>query len=332
MECEEPGGTSGSSRNENESGKFKDVQYRPSPLRISKVSHKIRKASVPLPAVQQKRPIIIHTYSPKIIQTQPNNFMWLVQSLTGSADTRSRCQKNKPGDSGETLVIHGQDDQKPVKLSTGSSVTGDGKIRIDHTRIESERFYEQESSILHDSSSESEGLVQLAAADHDHVVQKSCGNANSVDASPRGPLPTFDNNIFSNIPPAPCFDSFDQVYQGVTFPLSDPCISSAFSCNSFPDLLVTSSNHESVASSFPKDFLSVPSIASSNWNVDGMSFLNPPFKNSKQNCFPVPFSFRQSPTIWDSRTMEQPGDANMYRGFDDVYVADHALLTGRVTF
>ncbi|KAI5068706.1 hypothetical protein GOP47_0017051 [Adiantum capillus-veneris] len=40
------------------------------------------------------RPIIIHTYSPKIIHTSLSKFMWLVQSLTGSPETRFRaCSK-----------------------------------------------------------------------------------------------------------------------------------------------------------------------------------------------------------------------------------------------
>ncbi|KAJ7564801.1 hypothetical protein O6H91_02G034100 [Diphasiastrum complanatum] len=58
-------------------------------------SRKIKKVPQPL-QVQSRRPVIIHTHSPKAIRTDSNNFMWLVQRLTGSSDTRSRCERNKP--------------------------------------------------------------------------------------------------------------------------------------------------------------------------------------------------------------------------------------------
>lgn len=65
------------------------------PLKVSKDSHRIRKPPLPLPQVQYRPPIIIHTYSPKVIHTQPDDFMSLVQKLTGSSDTRLRL-KRKP--------------------------------------------------------------------------------------------------------------------------------------------------------------------------------------------------------------------------------------------
>lgn len=64
---------------------------RPSALKISKDSHLIHKSSssstppsLPIPPnKQQRQPIIIYTHSPKIIRTEPRNFMALVQKLTG---------------------------------------------------------------------------------------------------------------------------------------------------------------------------------------------------------------------------------------------------------
>lgn len=50
---------------------------RPAPLKVRKDSHKIRKAHVP------PQPVIIYTVSPKIIHAKPNDFMSLVQRLTG---------------------------------------------------------------------------------------------------------------------------------------------------------------------------------------------------------------------------------------------------------
>lgn len=43
----------------------------------------IRRPPSEIPPVQYRQPVIIHTYSPEIIQTDPNNFMRLVQRLTG---------------------------------------------------------------------------------------------------------------------------------------------------------------------------------------------------------------------------------------------------------
>lgn len=54
---------------------------RPSPLMINKNSHLIRKSSE---TKQQKGPIIIYTQSPKIIHTKAQDFMALVQRLTGN--------------------------------------------------------------------------------------------------------------------------------------------------------------------------------------------------------------------------------------------------------
>ncbi|CAJ1974347.1 unnamed protein product [Sphenostylis stenocarpa] len=61
---------------------------RPTPLRISKDSHKIKKPPLaPQPSHPQpppRQPIIIYTVSPKVIHTTPSDFMNLVQRLTGS--------------------------------------------------------------------------------------------------------------------------------------------------------------------------------------------------------------------------------------------------------
>lgn len=67
-----------------------------SALKVSRDSHRIRKPPLPLPPVQYRPPIIIHTYSPKVIHTQPDDFMSLVQKLTGSSDTRLRLKSKSP--------------------------------------------------------------------------------------------------------------------------------------------------------------------------------------------------------------------------------------------
>ncbi|XP_010680147.2 protein MKS1 [Beta vulgaris subsp. vulgaris] len=66
---------------------------RPAPLKVRKESHKIRKPPVApsafppqhqqLPPQPPRQPVIIYTVSPKVIHTHPNEFMTLVQRLTG---------------------------------------------------------------------------------------------------------------------------------------------------------------------------------------------------------------------------------------------------------
>ncbi|PKI57460.1 hypothetical protein CRG98_022111 [Punica granatum] len=64
---------------------------RPPPLSVRKDSHKIRKppaaqrppSQASLPPKQPRQPVIIYAVSPKVIHTNPSEFMALVQRLTG---------------------------------------------------------------------------------------------------------------------------------------------------------------------------------------------------------------------------------------------------------
>ncbi|KAK7293454.1 hypothetical protein RJT34_16320 [Clitoria ternatea] len=65
---------------------------RPTPLRINKDSHKIKKPPLPPPPQPQappRQPVIIYSVSPKIIHTTPSDFMSLVQRLTGFSSSTS---------------------------------------------------------------------------------------------------------------------------------------------------------------------------------------------------------------------------------------------------
>ncbi|TKY56017.1 MKS1 protein [Spatholobus suberectus] len=64
---------------------------RPTPLRINKDSHKIKKPPLPpsQPPAPPRQPVIIYTVSPKVIHTTPSDFMSLVQRLTGSSSSSS---------------------------------------------------------------------------------------------------------------------------------------------------------------------------------------------------------------------------------------------------
>ncbi|XP_039065541.1 nuclear speckle RNA-binding protein B-like isoform X2 [Hibiscus syriacus] len=101
---------------------------RPSPLKVRKDSYQIRKpplAPQPVhhqqpPPQQIRPPVIIYTVSPKVIHTNPSDFMNLVQRLTGSTsssnDTNSgvispaarfaTIEKTKPPAEGKKQQIH----------------------------------------------------------------------------------------------------------------------------------------------------------------------------------------------------------------------------------
>ncbi|GAA0153381.1 hypothetical protein LIER_11632 [Lithospermum erythrorhizon] len=80
---------------------------RPAPLNVSKDSHKIKKPPVgpqPLRHHQPppRAPVIIYTVSPKIIHANPNEFMTLVQRLTGPDNSSSSSPSSKFGSSSST--------------------------------------------------------------------------------------------------------------------------------------------------------------------------------------------------------------------------------------
>ncbi|KAM7276290.1 hypothetical protein ACFE04_018156 [Oxalis oulophora] len=61
---------------------------RPTPLSVKKESHKIKKPPQPPPQVDRRQPVIIYSVSPKTIHANVDDFMSVVQRLTGlsSAD------------------------------------------------------------------------------------------------------------------------------------------------------------------------------------------------------------------------------------------------------
>lgn len=64
-----------------EKGGRKELQGpRPTPLKVSRESHQVRKPPLP---IQYRPPVIIYVHSPKIIHTEAGEFMTLVQRLTG---------------------------------------------------------------------------------------------------------------------------------------------------------------------------------------------------------------------------------------------------------
>eukprot|EP01018_Ginkgo_biloba_P009986 Gb_08522 [translate_table: standard] len=74
----------------------KEVQgQRPEPLKVFKGSRSITKSSTSPLMAQGRQPVIIYLRPPKVIHTQPQDFMALVQRLTGpSRTTTSHCNQN----------------------------------------------------------------------------------------------------------------------------------------------------------------------------------------------------------------------------------------------
>ncbi|XP_029118872.1 protein MKS1 isoform X2 [Elaeis guineensis] len=68
---------------------------RPTPLKVQKDSHKIKKPPL-APPPQHRPPVIIYTVSPKVIHTTPGDFMSLVQRLTGASSSSSAAAAAAP--------------------------------------------------------------------------------------------------------------------------------------------------------------------------------------------------------------------------------------------
>ncbi|KAF5745258.1 protein MKS1 [Tripterygium wilfordii] len=109
------------------SGSRREINcLRPSLLRIHKDSHLIHKStssnswssSVLAPKQQQRRPVITYTHSPKIIHTKPEDFMGLVQKLTGRSSSGDQKIAPQTADSkSETNVIRENCDGGGVDLN-----------------------------------------------------------------------------------------------------------------------------------------------------------------------------------------------------------------------
>ncbi|KAL4610013.1 hypothetical protein ACB092_08G021700 [Castanea dentata] len=125
---------------------------RPSPLNINKGSHVIHKpsfssssssSSVVSDCVgttmfrqQQKQPVIIYTHSPKIIHTQAQDFMALVQKLTGMSQPNDDDQSQKSekglsakGNDRKVIKPFGHDNRNDSSSALTEENCGDVKAR-----------------------------------------------------------------------------------------------------------------------------------------------------------------------------------------------------------
>ncbi|KAK1282033.1 Protein MKS1 [Acorus calamus] len=95
------------------------IGHRPSPLHVHNDSHKIGK---PKSSTTSTGPIIIYTVSPKVIHTEPSEFMSLVQRLTGvSSSSTSAASDDEAHRVKEGSCSSGEEDIKKKMLRPSSS-------------------------------------------------------------------------------------------------------------------------------------------------------------------------------------------------------------------
>ncbi|KAK7385044.1 hypothetical protein VNO78_30751 [Psophocarpus tetragonolobus] len=97
---------------------------RPTPLRINKDSHKIKKPPLaPPPQAPPRQPVIIYTVSPKVIHTTPSDFMSLVQRLTGSSSSSNKTTTNTTNVTFNHIGYNDNNDNNDVTImSTATAV------------------------------------------------------------------------------------------------------------------------------------------------------------------------------------------------------------------
>ncbi|KAG0597536.1 hypothetical protein M758_12G002800 [Ceratodon purpureus] len=164
-----------------------------SALKVCNDSHRIRKPPRPLPQVQYRAPLIIHTYSPKVIHTDPDDFMSLVQQLTGSSDTCLRL-KRKPSKKSSKRASS----PKPPPVPEPKQPQG------------------EDLNCGSPSSSQDSGVFASTSGSVDPKTGKQSN-------SPRGPLSNFEfDNTFTEVKSEPAqFDNSFNFYTGLK-PLPKP--------------------------------------------------------------------------------------------------------------
>ncbi|XP_004290549.1 PREDICTED: protein MKS1 [Fragaria vesca subsp. vesca] len=112
---------------------------RPAPLKIHKDSHKIKKPPVvPQPSQANqphqppRQPVIIYTVSPKIIHTNPSDFMNLVQRLTGLPPSNSSASCSSSSPRNDHQNTNGGGGESTMEQSRSSDHEGTMDMDDDH--------------------------------------------------------------------------------------------------------------------------------------------------------------------------------------------------------
>ncbi|KAH9540253.1 hypothetical protein CY35_15G102100 [Sphagnum magellanicum] len=245
---------------------LKKVQRKQSHGRIRKLPSQQQKQ----PSIQNfKAPVIIHTYSPKTIHTEPEHFMSLVQKLTGSSHTRLRLADKKElcgryTSSSMSSCLGGFTENKiDACLLQQQDVVSELLLQPELCNSsfvsESSAQYCSPSSTAASSSSEEEDQYSRFPCNSGLVAKMNMQTLLQCDdeLSPKGPLPSYggDHELLQ-----------EYVDAGGSYEFLNPSI--CFSVSSAFDQLQAATNSSSVAAA-KREPLS-PGILSS--FSDGLTF------------------------------------------------------------
>ncbi|KAK3229823.1 hypothetical protein Dsin_001704 [Dipteronia sinensis] len=174
---------------------------RPAPLKVRKESYKIKKPPVaPQPSMQPPKqqqppaqprpPVIIYTVSPKVIHTNPSDFMTLVQRLTGSSSSSSICSTSSSSQS------H-QHDHRQLNYDyhhTGAISPAARYASIEKTRSTSPE--KNKKQLLQSSEDENMGFVEGIEMDHNINIERSSLFPGILSPGPTS-LPAISPSFFS---------------------------------------------------------------------------------------------------------------------------------------
>lgn len=149
---------------------------------------------------QQIQPLIIHTFDPEIIVTEPCNFMWVVQRLTGSSNTRSSLCKMKKKMKKERQL-------QQACHADGTKATTESITKVAKTSLTDDNYQLSPKSASNLTSSD----------DNTASTELKEGICDTDDASPRGPFPSFEPGGFAADEWDFCacsFDSHHAYYRG----------------------------------------------------------------------------------------------------------------------
>eukprot|EP01018_Ginkgo_biloba_P004968 Gb_37589 [translate_table: standard] len=231
-------------------------------LKMNKESQKIRKpalmnsiSSVQQPVAanmssgaQYRKPVIIHTYSPKIIQAEAHNFMQLVQKLTGwddnGGDDDDECrhgQKNKKKkrkknlnsstdpSGGSSNCIVGMDSNSTNSSATNPILGSPNKSsRMPISYMVSGRSSEMPSLVQGDDESVLEALRNSTTAGMmNNIVSEHDRNPrNHISSVPVGAThvnPVSSRSNYGN-PSHQNFHHLQAAHMGSSLPASNPCM------------------------------------------------------------------------------------------------------------
>eukprot|EP01018_Ginkgo_biloba_P026950 Gb_01317 [translate_table: standard] len=140
---------------------------RPAPLKICRDSHQIGKPALPIRPMGSRQPVIIYTKSPKIIHTEAQHFMNLVQRLTGSSSNSERKNCKNP------TVDQDVDHENTSSHGPSGSISNS----FEHTNACSTDASHSHSVCTEanymDKTHESENRVSAESESHEYSVQPS---------------------------------------------------------------------------------------------------------------------------------------------------------------